>query len=140
MITYTGRRGTAHRIIVQKDGESFSPAPSQRVVNHSPDGFNWSYGGSGPAQLALALLLDVTDRNTALDHYQDFKRQFVAAWGDTWSITSDDILKWVRQVVVDPPQKKRVCRVCGCTQVQACNPPCYWVEPDLCSACTEKGT
>lgn len=24
--------------------------------NHSPTGFNWGYGGSGPAQLALALL------------------------------------------------------------------------------------
>lgn len=24
--------------------------------NHSPDGFNWGYGGSGPAQTALAIL------------------------------------------------------------------------------------
>lgn len=27
------------------------------------------------------------------------------------------------------------CRVCGCTEVEACNPPCSWREPDLCSAC-----
>jgi hypothetical protein len=26
--------------------------------NHSPSGFEWGYGGSGPAQLALALLAD----------------------------------------------------------------------------------
>src|SRR5467141_965015 len=26
--------------------------------NHSPTGFAWGYGGSGPAQLALALLID----------------------------------------------------------------------------------
>lgn len=30
------------------------------------------------------------------------------------------------------------CRVCGCTESQACmteNGTCIWVEPDLCSAC-----
>jgi hypothetical protein len=25
------------------------------------------------------------------------------------------------------------CRVCGCTDDDACQPPCWWVEPDLCS-------
>lgn len=32
------------------------------------------------------------------------------------------------------------CRVCGCTDNKACTTadgPCYWIEPDLCSACTE---
>ena len=28
------------------------PERSQRVKNHSPDGFNWGYAASGPAQLA----------------------------------------------------------------------------------------
>ncbi|MDD5699521.1 MAG: ASCH domain-containing protein [Victivallaceae bacterium] len=27
------------------------------------------------------------------------------------------------------------CRVCGCTSYHACLDGCYWVEPDLCSAC-----
>jgi hypothetical protein len=27
------------------------------------------------------------------------------------------------------------CRVCGCTDDRACPGGCYWVEPDLCSAC-----
>ena len=30
------------------------------------------------------------------------------------------------------------CRVCGCTQNNACPGGCYWVEEDLCSACVEK--
>lgn len=33
------------------------------------------------------------------------------------------------------------CRECGCTDHAACIDdfaPCYWVEPDLCSACKEK--
>lgn len=32
----------------------------------------------------------------------------------------------------------RVCRVCGCSEFNACmtdNGPCHWVEKDLCSAC-----
>jgi hypothetical protein len=33
--------------------------PRSDLRNHSPDGFNWGYGGSGPAQLSLALTADV---------------------------------------------------------------------------------
>lgn len=29
----------------------------------------------------------------------------------------------------------RVCRICGCWELQACDPPCSWVAADLCSAC-----
>jgi hypothetical protein len=37
----------------------------------------------------------------------------------------------------------RKCRVCGCTDddcrqcIEKIGAPCYWVEPDLCSACNE---
>ena len=27
------------------------------------------------------------------------------------------------------------CRVCRCTELEACDPPCSWVEADLCSLC-----
>jgi hypothetical protein len=27
------------------------------------------------------------------------------------------------------------CRVCGCTDDHACNPPCAWFEPTLCTTC-----
>ena len=39
------------------DGLPLSPKDSQKIVNHSPDGFEWGYGGSGPAQLSLAIVL-----------------------------------------------------------------------------------
>ncbi len=55
-----------------------SPVESQKVYNHSPDGFNWGYGGSGPAQLALALLLHYTDRDKAVFLYQRFKWEVIA--------------------------------------------------------------
>ena len=32
----------------------------------------------------------------------------------------------------------RRCRVCGCTDAHACPGGCYWVAPDLCSACAMK--
>lgn len=47
------------------------------VVNHSPTGFQWGYSGSGPAQLALALLLLVTDKETAQRLHQKFKSEFI---------------------------------------------------------------
>lgn len=53
------------------------PAPSQELCNHSPDGFSWGYSGSGPAQLALALLLQFTDPDFAVQNYQDFKREIL---------------------------------------------------------------
>lgn len=50
-----------------------NPEISQKLVNHSPDGFAWGYAGSGPSQLALAILLEITDKSTALRNYQRFK-------------------------------------------------------------------
>jgi hypothetical protein len=98
MSTYRGYRYQAcGPLTVTKDGQILSPAPSQEVWNHSPDGFQWGYGGSGPAQLALALLLDVTgDRELSSRLHQSFKREFVAAWGDAWEMTGEEIKTWVR--------------------------------------------
>lgn len=59
--------------------EELDPKPSQVVYNHSPDGFAWGYGGSGPSQLALAILLKLTgDEEISLAKYMTFKWQFVA--------------------------------------------------------------
>ena len=58
------------------DAVVLDPAASQAVFNHSPDGFAWGYGGSGPAQLALAILLHVgIERATAVRIHQHFKRE-----------------------------------------------------------------
>lgn len=56
--------------LVTKDGQALKADKSQKVSNHSPDGFNWGYGGSGPAQLALALLLEEVDTDTVKQLYQ----------------------------------------------------------------------
>ena len=66
-----------HTRCVYVDGERLLPDESQEVINHSPDGFEWGYSGSGPAQLALALLLRFTDKETAIQFHQRFKHDFI---------------------------------------------------------------
>ena len=81
--------------LVTRNGVPLSPEPSQQVRNHSPDGFSWGYHGSGPAQLALALLLDRgVDPRRASRLHQDFKRAFVAGFGDSWQLTGEEIDAW----------------------------------------------
>lgn len=60
-----------------KDKE-LDPAPSQAIYNHSPDGFSWGYAGSGPAQLALAILLYFTSEEYAIKWYQQFKFDIIS--------------------------------------------------------------
>jgi hypothetical protein len=67
------------------------------VIRHSPSGFEWGYGGSGPADLALNILLMFTDADTADRLYQDFKWQFVAKLPPEGGvIKGDDIRAWIR--------------------------------------------
>ena len=51
---------------------------SLRVRNHSPSGFFHGYGGSGPAQLALAICLQIYPQPVAEAVYQRFKGTYVA--------------------------------------------------------------
>ncbi len=61
------------------DGRELYPEPSQRLHDHGSDGFNWGYGGSGPAQLALAVLLEVCRcEQQAYACYQRFKWRAIA--------------------------------------------------------------
>lgn len=95
---FIGTRSARGEPVVTANGKVLSPLPSQRVWNHSPDGFEWGYGGSGPAQLALALLLAATANNTvtALSLYQTYKWQVVARWPKQgWATTRQAILRWI---------------------------------------------
>lgn len=53
MRTYVGVR-LDDCCVVTVDNRSLNPRLD--LFNHSPTGFEWGYGGSGPAQLALAIL------------------------------------------------------------------------------------
>lgn len=72
------------------------PERSQKLRTHSPDGFEFGYSGSGPSQLALAILLDALDNDlAALDNYQAFKVAFVARDLPRLEISKRAILHWL---------------------------------------------
>ena len=89
---------------VYKDDKPLNPAYSQKIINHSPDGFAWGYGGSGPSQLALSLLLEETNKNIALQLYQPFKWSIVSGFeiDRPWELTSVDIRLWLFRHGVEP--------------------------------------
>jgi hypothetical protein len=90
MKLYQGRR-KGYAINVRVDGRRLNPR--QDLWNHSPTGFEWGYGGSGPAQLALAILADhLGSDERALNFYQRFKWAVVAELPRrSWTLTSDEI-------------------------------------------------
>jgi len=73
--------------------------------NHSPAGFSWGYGGSGPAQLALALLCHATrNPQLALELHQQFKWVIVRRLHQRrWVLSQAFILRWVAWQLEDPP-------------------------------------
>jgi hypothetical protein len=94
---YDGQLIAGVRVTV--NGRVLSPHRSQKLRNHSPTGFEWGYRGTGPAQLALALVLDATGHPLqSLAAYQWFKVAVVSNFDhDTWEITAGEIHKWVEQ-------------------------------------------
>ena len=90
MKTYEGRR-EGYAALVTVNGRPLNPRLD--LWNHSPTGFEWAYCGSGPAQLALALLADhLADDRQALDIYQRFKWAVVAELPKKgWMLNNDEI-------------------------------------------------
>lgn len=64
--------------------------------NHSPTGFEWGYGGSGPAQLALAILADsLGNDDKAICFHQRFKWEFVSRFEDQWQLSLKHIQDFI---------------------------------------------
>jgi len=52
---------------------------SLSFYNHSPDGFSMGYNGSGPTQMALAILLEfATTKNIVSQFTADFRQEFLS--------------------------------------------------------------
>lgn len=106
-ITYTGRRsGREVEVTYSNSNGSGEWGLPMRLdlASHSPTGFEWGYQGSGPAQLALALLAHHLGTDTpaqvalVLKNYQPFKFDVIANLPQRgWTLTSGEIEEWYRK-------------------------------------------
>jgi hypothetical protein len=86
---YLGDR-TIDGVKVTVDGASLDPCVD--VMEFTKNGFEWSYEGPEPRQLALALLVDhLGDNAAAMIAVETFMRAIVANFENEWEMTSDDI-------------------------------------------------
>ena len=109
----------SHGVSVTVDGR-----PLPHIVRHSPTGFEWGYGGSGPADLALSILADYLGEQEAVRRYirpmgwvtenepltcrlyQQFKWAFVARFDrQSWRLTGAEIAAWLRAQGVEAPER-----------------------------------
>jgi hypothetical protein len=85
-------------IICSRDENGIHTNVPRRIVNHSPSGFDWGYGGSGPADFALNILSIFIGQEAAEKYYQDFKWQFIAQLPhEGGTIKREDILNWIEK-------------------------------------------
>ena len=105
-VTYTGVRGEDGGAAVHKQVDDLPPmnlAMRNDLRNHSPDGAEWGYAGSGPAQLSLALLSDVLGDEAAQELYQRFKRDVVARFPrEGFAISAEAIEAWAAAIETEP--------------------------------------
>ena len=76
-------------------------------VRHSPTGFSWGYGGSGPADLARSILWEHLGAEPSPGCYQAFKFAFVARFpqdGD-WELLGEQIDEWLASWRAEHPEK-----------------------------------
>ncbi len=102
MKTYRGVRTESGTIVsVTKENVTSKLDPRFDLRNHSPTGFEWGYGGSGPAQLALALLADrFNNDRIAQKFYLDFKFKIIGNLSeDQWILSSEDIEAVVKEIM-----------------------------------------
>jgi hypothetical protein len=99
MKLYTGYR-TVDGCVVLVDGHPLDPRLD--VMSHSPTGFEWGYLGSGPSQLALAILLDHfggKGKQRATELYGTFLHRVVSNFARRgFAIDSKQIELWIKKI------------------------------------------
>jgi len=94
MKTYEGKR-TIDGLVVTVDGRPL--AEHYEVKRFTRFGFEWTYEGESPQQLALAILVDyLADSARAVRLSGPFMRQIVANFDNDWQLTGAEIDAAVR--------------------------------------------
>ena len=88
------------KVRVVTDGKKRSLPLRLKWRDHSPTGFECGYGGSGPAQLALAMLGEIVPQAEALEWYQRFKSRVIAALPSdkSWVMNKEDVIRIFRML------------------------------------------
>jgi hypothetical protein len=95
MSSYEGRR-TIDGLVVTVDGARLGE--HYEVKRFTRYGFEWTYEGESPQQLALAILYDhLGDRDRAIRLSEPFMKMVVANLDNDWTLTSDEVEKFVRE-------------------------------------------
>lgn len=100
---------------VDVDGFALKPDDSLKIVRHSPDGFEWGYGGSGPAQLALGILFHhfthykrYSSKRAAKEaeqYHQDFKWKVISNLGESWHFDSAFVEEALQNIRQERPER-----------------------------------
>jgi hypothetical protein len=94
MKIYQGRR-TMDGLVVTVDGEPLSE--HYEVKQFTKRGFEWTYDGSSPQQLALAVLFDyLGDKECAIAMSEPFMKDVIANLDNDWQLTSDEVNDYLR--------------------------------------------
>lgn len=98
MQVFIGTRvpGGRNRVVVR---EGVIERELPHLMLHSPDGFEWGYHGSGPLDLARALVAFLMGtRVPSARIYRQVLREFVAHLeGDEWRATDQEVWFWVNK-------------------------------------------
>jgi hypothetical protein len=89
MKTYEGKR-TIDGLRVTVDGKPLDP--HVEVKQFTKYGFEWTYEGESPQQLALAILFDhLGDKERAIRLAEPFMKTVVANLDNEWTLTSQQV-------------------------------------------------
>jgi hypothetical protein len=94
MKIYEGRR-TMDGLVVTVDGK---PLPEHyEVKQFTRRGFEWTYDGTSPQQLALAILFDhLGDKDRAIVLSEPYMKDVIANLDNDWLLSSDEVDAYLR--------------------------------------------
>ncbi len=99
-LLYCGSRTPDGRAeVVDEDDVPLDPRLD--LVAHASTGFEFGYGGAGPAQLGLAILADAVGDELALQYHALFTCSKIALLprDDYWILTVSMVRDWMRQTL-----------------------------------------
>jgi len=96
MSTFAGQR-TIDGLVVTVDGRPLDQHGD--VKSFTSWGFEWSYEGDSPQQLALAVLVEhLGDKARALRLCEPFMRKVIANLDNDWVLSAADIDKAIKDI------------------------------------------